>query len=196
MANRREFLKRCLALVPASIVGRGFLKSANVPKAAHAIASLPTTGIDENGLNRADGWHLYESNGQSMFQSFGESGGVCTKTIAYLVRKKAVMRGSGRLYMYDVDGGDLGRGSGTCWEYEREVIPLEFTDLEFIATDYDEEAVKRLINLKIEYAIKHRKPRPVNLDGGNLPQVSMAEREAEAAYFSARNWRGLQHVEV
>ena len=196
--NRREFLQRMLAVVPASIIGRGFLKSKNVPNAVYA-SDTPIVFADNlrpSDLSRfPDGWHLYESCGQSMFQVYGASGGLCTQSMAYLVRKKPVMRNSGRLYMYDVDGGDLGRGSGTYWEYEWECIPLEFSDLQFIAVDFDEAAVKRLINLKIEYAIKYRKPTVVNLDGGNFPRVTERERALEAVYFNGLRFRGQQYVD-
>ena len=184
MTDRREFLQRMLALVPASIIGRGFLKSANVPKVVQSIASAPPTGIAEDGTNRAEGWHLYESCGQSMFQVYGESGGLCAKLVAYLVRKKPIRRSYGRVHHYNVDGGDMGRGSGSYTEYEWECIPLEFNDLHFIAVDFDEAAVKRLINAEIAWAIKNRKPRTVNLDGGNLPRVTPEEREIEKAWMT------------
>lgn len=186
--NRREFLAKMLALVPASIVGRGFLKSANVARAAHSTARLPTSGIAKDGTNRADGWHLYEQCGQSLFPVYGGSGGLCTSIMAYLVRKHP------HPWKITGDGGDMAREieEGRKWS---ECIPIEFTDHEFFIADYDFDHVKRHINEKIRYAIKYRKPQPINMDGGNFPRVSFEERQIEAAYFNGRNWSGQQYAD-
>lgn len=181
MDNRREFLQRALALIPASIIGRGFLKSANVPK---AVKKSDTPFVEPRFLsatNFPDGWHLYETCGQSLFPMYGASGGLCTQTMAYLLRKKPIIRNYADL-PFD-ERWKLGRRSGTYAEYVWQCIPLEFSDLEFIATDYDEQGLKRLINLKIAYAIKNRTPQPINMNGGNFPRVTTEEREREAVYF-------------
>jgi hypothetical protein len=182
MSDRREFLQRMLALVPASIIGRGFLKSKNVANAVKQI-DIPIV-VEPKLLSAIDypgGWHLYETCGQSLFPLYGMSGGSCTQMMAYLMRKVPVIRNYADL-AFD-DRVRLGRVSGSYTEIGWECIPLEFRDLDFMAVDYDEDAVKRLINAKIAYAIKYRKPQPINMNGGNLPRVSIEERTAEAKHF-------------
>lgn len=179
--NRREFLQKMLAIVPASIIGRGMLKSANVPKALDK-CDTPRVVSERVSGRLPDGWHLYESCGQCLFPLYGMSGGVSTSCMAYLVREQIANRADmvGR-YDYEHEWLRGGPISGTmrCWE----VIPLEFTDLEFVATNYEEAAMIRLINAKIYYAMKLRKPTLVNPDGGNMPRVPYVERQAEQKWF-------------
>ena len=178
--NRREFLQKILALVPASIIGRGFLKSANVPKALRKSGTPLVMAESVNG-EIPDGWHLYELCGQSIFPFYGASGGLCTQFMAYLVRRKPITRNVSSL-SFD-DRLMLGRSSGVYADYDWECIPLEFTDMNFIAVDRNEEAVKGLINAKIAYAIQNRTPQRINMDGGNFPRAPQAERDAESAWF-------------
>jgi hypothetical protein len=167
-----------LALVPATIVGRGFMKSANIPNAVRRAGyPIPVKDNLTEESMLVDGWHLYESCGQPMFQLYGASGDICAPLVAYLVRKKPVQRNYAALPFNDRI--NLGRVSGTYWEYEWECIPLEFNDLDCIAVDDSEEEVRKLINWKIAYAIKYRKPQPFNMNGGEFPTVTPDERADE-----------------
>lgn len=177
MATRREFLQRALALVPASIIGRGFLNSKRVPETVQKL-DLPIASL-EGHRSLSDGWHLYESCGQSLFEVYGASGGLCCSFVAYLIRKMPVTRNVADLPFHDRL--HLGRASGVYTDVAWEVIPLEFNDIELAAADYDEATVRNLINLKIEWALKNRKPRKFNPEGGDMGVLTREEREAERA---------------
>jgi hypothetical protein len=188
--NRREFLAKMLAIVPASIVGRGFMKSANVPK---AVAKIDTPIVlSDHAHKLPQGWHLYEIGGQCLFPMYGGNGGLCTRQVAYLVRRQRE-RLSPVLH-YNVDGGPMGRGIPEIWEDYYQCIPIEFNDEQFIAMDYGLDGATELINKKIAYAIAHRAPRRASMNGGCLPRVSQEEREHEALYFSGKLFGHLTGV--
>lgn len=170
-----------LALVPASIVGRGFLKSSNVPK---ALAKSNTPVVQPKLLSAKDfpdGWHLYESCGQSIFTVYGMSGGISAGYVAYLIRKAPVLRNVAENLHFSHS---LGRTSGTYWDFKCQCIPIEFNDLNFISVDYDQGLLTELMNEKIRYAIANRKPRPFSLNGGDMGLVTPEERAHEAAHFA------------
>ncbi len=158
-----------LALVPASIIGRGFFKSANVPA---AVRKADVASITAETLRHeiTGGWHLYEVGGQSLFPVYGCNGGLCTRSMCWLVRQ-------------------VKSGFIPYWES----IPVEFNDLTFIAVGFDESAVKRIINTKIAEAIKNGKPVRVNMDGGNLP-MHLHDRPISALLEEPTNARPIRDL--
>lgn len=173
-----------LALVPASIIGRGYAKSANVQAAIEKIDTPIAVEDSITPANSLHGWHLYEIGGQPLFAVYAASGGLSVRYMAYLVRWTLVLVESGHLSQYNADGGDLGHGTGAYWARRREVIPMEFSYLDFLAVAWDVEAVKKILNAKIKWALKNRKPRIID-EHGDMGVTTPEEREQEAAWMRA-----------
>lgn len=141
MASRRQVLEGILLALPTGLVGRAFAQS----------GLLSEKAVEMQQKTNLRDWHLYESCGQRMFPIFDKTGGLATKEICWLIRYFGPE--------------PISAGHGKYWE----AIPVVFTDLEQMAVNYDEQALKRLVFKKFTDAVKFAKPEKVDLDGGVLP---------------------------
>jgi hypothetical protein len=141
--SRREILEAALLGIPASIVGRAMSKSNLVPALEKVKTNIAPATFGE--------WNLYETCGQSIFPVYTESGGLATRSMCWLIRKRGSLNSEA--------------GRGGAWES----IPVEFNELEFLAMNHDKEGAERLMARKIAEAIEKTRPVEVNPDGGDLP---------------------------
>lgn len=160
MANRRQFIQQTLALALMETLAP-FSRGTTV--AANYLGSLPKGAP---GFMIPPDWKLYEIAGQILFPIYHESGSLSTKQVCYLIRPKLLKRGYFRQET-KWDNGELGRGSASLWGWE--AVAIGFNDMEFMAVGDDEEAIKRLVNMKINRARALGKPVEVDMNGGSLP---------------------------